>query len=133
MLLGFVIFVLCCRLSLYVQTNSVAQETISSVRTVMSFARERAEVSRCVILARVHYVYIVYTTITSTPSHTVGSGASGCRYGDRVGVLYHLNMKQLFMQSVYYMVVATFLVNCCVQVGILLYGTHLVRAGRRLV
>ncbi len=35
-------------------------------------------------------------------------------------------MKQLFMQSVYYMVVATFLVNCCVQVGILLYGTHLV-------
>jgi ABC-type multidrug transport system fused ATPase/permease subunit len=54
------------------ETNSVAQETISSVRTIFSFAREAAELSR---------------------------------YAERVGELYRLNMKQLFMQSVYYMYV----------------------------
>jgi ATP-binding cassette subfamily B (MDR/TAP) protein 9 len=75
------------------EANSVAQETISSIRTVFSFANEEAEVQK---------------------------------YREKVNVLYDLNMFQLFLQSMYYMVVSTFLVNCCVQVVILAYGSHLV-------
>jgi ABC-type protease/lipase transport system fused ATPase/permease subunit len=52
------------------------------------------------------------------------------RYSARIQTLYELNLKQLLMQSIYYMVIATFLVNCVVQAGILGYGSHLVFQGQ---
>jgi ABC-type multidrug transport system fused ATPase/permease subunit len=52
------------------------------------------------------------------------------RFQDKVNTLYRLNLKQLFLQSVYYMVIATFLVNCVVQAGLLAYGSHLVFIGQ---
>ena len=74
--------------------NAKAQEVVSSMRTVRSFAAERNEASV---------------------------------YAARVQRNYALNMKQVFIQAVYYMAIATFLVNAMVQVALLLYGAHLVR------
>eukprot|EP01065_Artemidia_motanka_P022054 TRINITY_DN26272_c0_g1_i1.p1 TRINITY_DN26272_c0_g1~~TRINITY_DN26272_c0_g1_i1.p1 ORF type:complete len:815 (+),score=259.33 TRINITY_DN26272_c0_g1_i1:44-2488(+) len=48
------------------------------------------------------------------------------RYDAFVEKWFKLNVKQTFWQSVYYMVIATFLINTCVTAGILLYGADLV-------
>jgi ATP-binding cassette subfamily B (MDR/TAP) protein 9 len=79
------------------EVNSVAQETLSSIRTVFSFANEGHEVAR---------------------------------FSERIEILFRLNVRQLFLQSIYYMVIATFLVNCVVQAGLLAYGSRLVFAGQ---
>jgi ATP-binding cassette subfamily B (MDR/TAP) protein 9 len=75
------------------QANDVAQESLSCVRTVFSFANEGKEVAR---------------------------------YSERVAFHYSLNLKQVFMQSVYYMTVSTFLINTVVQASLLAYGAWLV-------
>jgi ATP-binding cassette subfamily B (MDR/TAP) protein 9 len=74
------------------EANSVAQESISCMRTVYSFANEGVELDR---------------------------------YVDKISVHYTLNVRQVFMQALYYMVVSTFLINTCVQAAILSYGAYL--------
>lgn len=76
------------------KANAKAQEVVSCLRTVRSFASEAHE--------QAHYNRLVQEN-------------------------YRLSMKQTFIQAVYYMVIATFLVNACVQAGLLLYGCYLVR------
>ena len=77
-------------------SNEVAQEVMSSVRTVYSFNNQAHESER---------------------------------YAKEIKAWYHLNVKQVFMQALYYMAIATFLVNTCVQAAILLYGSYLVKSG----
>ena len=48
------------------------------------------------------------------------------RYETQIESWYQLNVKQVAMQAVYYMVISTFLVNTVVQASILFYGVHLV-------
>eukprot|EP01060_Flectonema_neradi_P024485 TRINITY_DN3337_c3_g1_i1.p1 TRINITY_DN3337_c3_g1~~TRINITY_DN3337_c3_g1_i1.p1 ORF type:complete len:789 (+),score=129.28 TRINITY_DN3337_c3_g1_i1:25-2391(+) len=48
------------------------------------------------------------------------------RYEHQINNWYNLNVKQVAMQAVYYMVISTFLVNTVVQASILFYGIHLV-------
>ena len=49
------------------------------------------------------------------------------RYDKEVDTWYKLNVKQVFMQALYYMTIATFLINTCVQAVILIYGVYLVK------
>eukprot|EP01062_Namystynia_karyoxenos_P082607 TRINITY_DN9332_c0_g1_i1.p1 TRINITY_DN9332_c0_g1~~TRINITY_DN9332_c0_g1_i1.p1 ORF type:complete len:869 (+),score=226.90 TRINITY_DN9332_c0_g1_i1:87-2609(+) len=48
------------------------------------------------------------------------------RYRKCVDEWYRLNVKQTFLQGVYFMVISTFLINTCLQAAILLYGGYLV-------
>lgn len=73
--------------------NASAQEGISCVRTVYTFANEDQEVKG---------------------------------YLKKVLLHYRLNVKQVFMQAMYYMVVSTFLINTVVQASILSYGGYLI-------
>jgi len=47
------------------------------------------------------------------------------RYSDAVQKFYRLNVRQQLMQGLYYMTVATFLINTCVQASLLTMGVHL--------
>ena len=52
------------------------------------------------------------------------------KYSDRIDEHYRLNIRQLMMTGIYYMVVSTFLINTVVQSALLLIGTELIREGR---
>lgn len=70
----------------------------------------------------------VATEVLSEVRTVVACGteeAEVTRYSSCVNSYYHLNVKQTAMQAAYYMVVATFLINTCVQSSILLYGVYL--------
>eukprot|EP00522_Entomoneis_paludosa_P007613 CAMPEP_0172464240 /NCGR_PEP_ID=MMETSP1065-20121228/49873_1 /TAXON_ID=265537 /ORGANISM="Amphiprora paludosa, Strain CCMP125" /LENGTH=1193 /DNA_ID=CAMNT_0013220419 /DNA_START=26 /DNA_END=3607 /DNA_ORIENTATION=+ len=47
-------------------------------------------------------------------------------YREKIQCQYRLNVKQLFMQGVYYMTVSTFLINTFVQSALLYYGSYLI-------
>ena len=70
----------------------------------------------------------VATEVLSEVRTVVACGteeAEVMRYSSCVNTYYNLNVKQTAMQAAYYMVVATFLINTCVQSSILLYGVYL--------
>jgi ABC-type multidrug transport system fused ATPase/permease subunit len=48
------------------------------------------------------------------------------RYDEKIGDQYQLNVKQLFMQSVYYMAISTFLINTVVQSALLWIGAYMI-------
>jgi ABC-type multidrug transport system fused ATPase/permease subunit len=52
------------------------------------------------------------------------------KYSERIDEHYRLNILQLMMTGIYYMVVSTFLINTVVQSALLLIGTELIREGR---
>jgi ABC-type multidrug transport system fused ATPase/permease subunit len=52
------------------------------------------------------------------------------KYSDRIDEHYRLNILQLMMTGIYYMVVSTFLINTVVQSALLLIGTVLISQGR---
>lgn len=52
------------------------------------------------------------------------------KYADRIDEHYRLNVLQLMMTGIYYMLVSTFLINTVVQSALLLIGTMLIREGR---
>eukprot|EP00494_Astrolonche_serrata_P033902 UN34171 len=79
------------------ELNNVSMESISAVRTVVSFGNEEYEIKK---------------------------------FKRKLKVYYDLSVRQTLMQSVYYMVVSTFLINTCVQSSILLYGWHLSKTGQ---
>lgn len=79
------------------EANSVAQEALANIRTVVAFAAERLE-SR--------------------------------RYETKIQRQYQLNVRQLFMTGVYYMVICTFLMNTIVQGSLLWVGMVLIRQHR---
>jgi len=49
------------------------------------------------------------------------------KYNHKMKTYYNLQVKQTLMQSFYYMIVSTFLINTCVQSALLLYGVRLTR------
>jgi len=76
--------------------NSVAQETLSCIRTVVAFASEESEYNK---------------------------------YKDRIDEQYRLNIRQTYIQGVYYMFVSTFLINTIVQGTLLLVGSVMIQRG----
>ncbi|KAI2508031.1 hypothetical protein MHU86_6438 [Fragilaria crotonensis] len=52
------------------------------------------------------------------------------KYSERIDEHYRLNILQLMMTGIYYMVVSTFLINTVVQSALLLIGVELIREGR---
>eukprot|EP00941_MAST-03F_sp_MAST-3F-sp1_P002512 g2512.t1 len=72
--------------------NATAQEVLSSVTTVFSFA---------------------------------GQDLESERYKSNINRHFKLNVRQAKITAVYYMLCNTFLVNTCVQAGLLLYGAKL--------
>jgi ABC-type multidrug transport system fused ATPase/permease subunit len=48
------------------------------------------------------------------------------RYDEKIDDQYQLNVKQLFMQSVYYMTISTFLINTVVQSALLWIGAYMI-------
>jgi ABC-type multidrug transport system fused ATPase/permease subunit len=48
------------------------------------------------------------------------------RYDEKIGDQYELNVKQLFMQSIYYMAISTFLINTVVQSALLWIGAYMI-------
>lgn len=78
------------------EANSVAQETLSCVRTVIGSTSEGFEHSK---------------------------------YQKMIERYYNLNVRQLFAQGIYYMIVSTFLINTCVQALLLYMGMLLIRHG----
>ena len=52
------------------------------------------------------------------------------KYSDRIDEHYRLNIRQLMMTGIYYMVVSTFLINTVVQSALLLIGAELIHEGR---
>jgi len=79
------------------ESNALAQEALSNVRTVIAFAAEELEESN---------------------------------YREKIQRHYDLNIKQLFISGVYYMLVSTFLINTFVQAVLLFYGSYLIQHGR---
>ena len=75
----------------------MAQDVISSVRTVFSFGAESFELER---------------------------------YGEHIERYFVLVVRQTCIQAAYFMICNTFLVNTCVQGGILLYGIKLIHDGQ---
>jgi ABC-type multidrug transport system fused ATPase/permease subunit len=51
-------------------------------------------------------------------------------YRQKIQRQYELNVKQLFMQSVYFMAISTFLINTFVQAALLFYGAYLIEHGQ---
>ncbi|EKX34120.1 hypothetical protein GUITHDRAFT_119675 [Guillardia theta CCMP2712] len=78
------------------EANGVAQEVLSSMRTVFSFANEPRELRRYEKAVQKHFV---------------------------------LNVRQTAISGLYYMGVCTFLMSCCVQSSLLIYGSLLVFNG----
>ena len=75
------------------KSNKTAQEALSCIQTVLSFASEEFE---CM------------------------------KYTHQIEKNYHLNIQLLFATGVYFMLVATFLINTCVKAAILFLGTMLI-------
>jgi len=74
--------------------NSVAQETLGCIRTVVAFASEDSEYEK---------------------------------YKERIDEQYRLNIRQTYIQGVYYMFVSTFLINTIVQGTLLLVGSYMIQ------
>lgn len=52
------------------------------------------------------------------------------KYKECIDRQYHLNVRQLYISGVYYMVISTFLINTVVQASLLFIGTALIQHGR---
>eukprot|EP00537_Pseudo-nitzschia_pungens_P005045 CAMPEP_0172365276 /NCGR_PEP_ID=MMETSP1060-20121228/8203_1 /TAXON_ID=37318 /ORGANISM="Pseudo-nitzschia pungens, Strain cf. cingulata" /LENGTH=818 /DNA_ID=CAMNT_0013088493 /DNA_START=387 /DNA_END=2843 /DNA_ORIENTATION=- len=76
--------------------NSVAQETLGCIRTIVAFASEEFEHNK---------------------------------YKERIDEQYRLNIRQTYIQGVYYMFVSTFLINTIVQGTLLLVGSVMIQRG----
>ena len=51
------------------------------------------------------------------------------KYKHKIDHLYELNIKSVIASAIYYMLVSTFLINTCVQSGLLLLGSRFVQNG----
>ena len=78
------------------EANSVAQEALSCVRTVIASTSENFE---------------------------------HAKYKEVIERHYNLNVRQIFFQGIYFMIVSTFLINTCVQALLLYVGMLLIQHG----
>ncbi len=88
--------------------QAVAAEAISCVRTIASFAKEpvhaamfASKVEACVARPPRAMPHLAGPCM---PAVARRQAPRGCRY-------YKLNVKQVFLQAVYYMAISTFLIN----------------------
>jgi ABC-type multidrug transport system fused ATPase/permease subunit len=107
------------------EANSVAQETLSCIRTVVAFASEDLEYKKYV--GKVDHQYRLDIRQVRNSKEFL------CllyRMDQELTHEFHSFAPQLFLTAIYYMCVSTFLVNTLVKSILLFVGSHLIETGR---